>query len=238
MGAPERLARTLGPRAGDAEPGDLDGTGLAVHTAFMDVLRPYFGWLIEHTYLVVFVSTVIDATGLPFPGRVVLAAAGAFAAAGHVNLGVVIALGTLGAMAVDHVWYFAGWFDTKRLLRLYCRWTFSSGACVSRTGDYFRRFGALTIIIGRFVAGVRVFAWPLARQSGVGYTRFLIYDAVGAVLWTTTWVLIGWIVGDRWPSVVESIGGWLLAIIIAAVLVAAGAIILRRRARHGAAALG
>ena len=204
----------------------------------MDVLRPYLGWLIEHTYLVVFVCTVIDATGLPFPGRVVLAAAGAFAASGDVSLAAVIGLGALGAMLTDHVWYFAGWFDTKRLLALYCRWTFSSGACVNRTADYFRRFGALTIIIGRYVAGVRVFAWPLARKSGVGYARFLLYDAVGAVLWTATWVLIGWLVGDRWESVIETVGGWMTAVLIAAVLMAAVVVLrVRRRARHGTAAL-
>lgn len=204
----------------------------------MDVLRPYFGWLVEHTYIVVFVGTVIDATGVPFPGRLVLAAAGAFAAAGDVSLPAVIALGALGAMLTDQLWYFAGWFDTKRLLRLYCRWTFSSGACVTRTDDYFRRFGALTIVIGRYVAGVRVLAWPLARKSGVGYARFLLYDAVGAILWTATWVLLGWLVGDRWESVVGSVGGWMLGIFIAIAAVLGAAIALRRRARHGTAALG
>ena len=204
----------------------------------MDVLRPYFGWLVEHTYIVVFVGTVIDATGVPFPGRLVLAAAGAFAAAGDVSLPAVIALGALGAMLTDQLWYFAGWFDTRRLLRLYCRWTFSSGACVTRTDDYFRRFGALTIVIGRYVAGVRVLAWPLARKSGVGYARFLFYDAVGALLWTATWVLLGWFVGDRWQSVVGSVGGWMLGILIAIAAVLGAVIALRRRARHGTAALG
>jgi membrane protein DedA with SNARE-associated domain len=204
----------------------------------MDVLRPYFGWLVEHTYVVVFVCTVIDATGLPFPGRVVLAAAGAFAAAGEVHLSVVIAVGALGAMLTDHVWYFAGWFDTKRLLALYCRWTFSSGACVTRTSDYFRRFGALTIIIGRYVAGVRVFAWPLARKSGIGYALFLVYDAVGAVLWTATWVLLGWLMGDRWESVLNTVGGWIAALLGASALMAAVLVLrARRRARHGTAAL-
>jgi membrane protein DedA with SNARE-associated domain len=65
----------------------------------MDALRPLFDWLVEHTYMVVFIGTVIDATGLPFPGRVLLAAAGAMAAAGHANVLIVIAVGGSG-----HTW--------------------------------------------------------------------------------------------------------------------------------------
>jgi membrane protein DedA with SNARE-associated domain len=206
----------------------------------MEMLRPYLGWFIEHPYLVVFVATLIDATGFPFPGRVILAAAGALAACGDASLGIIIALGALGALLTDHLWYFAGWFHSERLLKLYCRWTFGSGRCVRQTADYFRRFGALTIVIGRFVAGVRIFAWPLARSSGVGYARFLLYDAVGALLWTSTWALIGWVVGDRWESTMQSIGGWMVAIplMAAAALVSVIAFRSRRRARHGAAALG
>jgi membrane protein DedA with SNARE-associated domain len=61
---------------------------------------------------------------------------------------------------------------------------------------------------------------------------------VGAVLWTATWVLLGWLVGDRWESVVASVGGWMVAILIAAAAILAAVLMFRRRARHGAAALG
>jgi membrane protein DedA with SNARE-associated domain len=157
-------------------------------------------WLSAHTYGVVFVATLIDATAIPFPGRILLAAAGAVAATGEVNAAAVIALGTAGVLITDHLWYFAGSLGGDRLLRLYCRVTFSSPDCVRRTTDWFKRFGALTIVVGRFVAAVRLLAWPLARQHGVGYPTFLALDTVAALVWTSIWVGLGWFLGDRWAN--------------------------------------
>ena len=156
-------------------------------------------WLSAHTYSVVFVATLIDATAIPFPGRVLLAAAGAFAAAGERSAMMVIAFGAAGAVITDHIWYFAGHLGGDRLLRLYCRLTFSSPDCVRRTSDWFKRYGALTIVIGRFVAAVRVLAWPMARGRGA---------ARGCSPWTggraradiSIWVGLGWFLGDRWSQ--------------------------------------
>jgi membrane-associated protein len=133
-------------------------------------------WVSAHTYGVVFVATLIDATAIPFPGRILLAAAGAVAATGEVSAPAIIALGAAGVLITDHLWYFAGSLGGDRLLRLYCWLTFSSPDCVRRTTDWFKRFGALTIVVGRFVAAVRLLAWPLARQHGVGYPTFLALD--------------------------------------------------------------
>ena len=157
-------------------------------------------WVSAHTYGVVFVATLIDATAIPFPGRIVLAAAGAVAATGEVSAPVIIALGAAGVLITDHLWYFAGSLGGDRLLRLYCWLTFSSPDCVRRTTDRFKRFGALTIVVGRFVAGVRLLAWPLARQHGVGYPTFLALDTVAALVWTSIWVGLGWFLGDRWAN--------------------------------------
>ncbi len=157
-------------------------------------------WLGEHTYAVVFLATLVDATAIPFPGRIVLAAAGAFAAAGDANVALVIGLGTAGVIITDHVWYFAGARGGGRLLRLYCRLTFSSPDCVQRTTDWFKRFGPLVIVVGRFVAAVRVLAWPLARDHGVRYLTFVALEVPAALLWTVLWVGLGWLLGARWAD--------------------------------------
>jgi membrane protein DedA with SNARE-associated domain len=197
------------------------------------IVQQLTAWLVEHTYAVVFLSSLIDATAIPFPGRIVLAAAGAFAAAGETNAVLVIALGTAGVVITDHVWYFAGRLGSDRLLRLYCRLTFSSPECVQRTTDWFKRFGRLTIVVGRFVAVVRVLAWPLARDHGVGYATFLALDVAAALAWTAIWVGLGWLLGARWAEAPAEIRWISVALAIAA---AAGFLVARWWRRRPVAA--
>ena len=201
----------------------------------MDWIRPVWEFFGRHVYVVVFVSGVIDATGLPFPGRLFLIAAGALAggaAAASANVVVVIALGALGAIIGDHLWYLAGRRGGDRVLEIVCRVTLRSARrCREGARHYYDRFGAATIVVARFSAIVRIFATALAASSGLGYARFLVYDVVGAVLWTALWVLGGYVVGDHWQSLADRVGGVLL-VATALVLVAIAAVLITRLRRN------
>jgi membrane protein DedA with SNARE-associated domain len=201
-----------------------------------DALPPLVDWLVRHTYAVVLVGAAIDATGVPFPGRLLLVVAGAIAAGGQVDPLVLIVLGVAGTIAGDHLWYFAGALGSARLLRLYCRLTFSSRRCQRRTQDWFRRHGPFTILIGRFVAGVRLLAWPLARAHGVGYATFLLLDVAGALLWSGLWIGLGWLLGERWPAASEHMVWGVPAFLLVGTL-ALGGSRLWHRLRHGAASV-
>lgn len=185
-------------------------------------------------YVIVVVAAALDATALPFPGRLVLAGAGAAAARDVGHLALVIGLGTLAVLAVDHLWYFAGSIAGGPTLRLVKWLTARSTRAARRTAqEYFDRWGALTFVVGRFVAVVRILAWPLARATGISYVRFLALDAFAAALWTTTWVGLGYLLGPRIQAFTERFG---LAAAIA-VGVAAGvggllAVRLMRRRRN------
>jgi membrane protein DedA with SNARE-associated domain len=173
----------------------------------VEALAPVWSFFVAHAYAVIFVATVIDATGIPFPGRLLLIAAGAYAATGGVDVSTVIVLGTLGASVGDHTWYVAGRLAGDRLISWICRLTFSTERCFDNAKLYYRKFGPLAIVVGRFVAGVRIFSSPLAARCGIGYPRFLAFDLLGALLWSGLWVLLGYAVGDRWPAIAERLGG-------------------------------
>lgn len=203
----------------------------------MELLQPLWGFLGAHPYAATFAATVIDATGLPFPGRVLLVVAGAWAAqSGSDLLGVTLA-GALGALVGDNAWYLIGRLGGKRALGLYCRLSPVSRRCVRTTTNYYRKYGALTIIIGRFVAGVRILTSPLAGSGVISYPRFLAFDVVGALLWAGLFVGLGWVLGVQGAAAVESLG-WVSALLLVVALGALAGVVgyrLRRRARHGPA---
>jgi membrane protein DedA with SNARE-associated domain len=189
-------------------------------------------------HLAVAAATLIDATGLPFPGRILLIAAGA-SAGDPLRVVTLTLAGAVGALAGDHLWYFSGRVGGRRLLNAYCKLSLGSKQCQSRARDYFKRFGPLTIIIGRFVAGVRIFTAPMAGTGIISYPRYLLFDALGALLWSGIFVVLGYLLGDRWRAVVKRFGaGPVIIATVAVVLLATGvtmAMRLLRRRRHGAA---
>jgi membrane protein DedA with SNARE-associated domain len=201
-----------------------------------DALQPLAAWLGEHTALVVFVAALIDATGIPFPGRVVLVGAGAFAAqGGETGVVALVVSGAAGVAITDHLWYFAGVLGADRLVGTFCRVTFNSELCARKTRDWFERYGAATIILGRFVAGVRLLAWPLARSHGVGYPLFLLFDALGALLWSAVWIGLGWFVGEHALDMVRGLG-WVGVAVAAAGVVVVLSVRRWRRSRARVAA--
>ncbi len=105
--------------------------------------------------------------------------------------------GRHGCAGAPHLWYFSGRLGGRRLLNAYCRLSLGSKRCQSRAREYFKRFGPLTIIIGRFVAGVRIFTAPMAGTGIISYPRYLLFDAVGALLWAGVFVGLGYLLGDR-----------------------------------------
>jgi membrane protein DedA with SNARE-associated domain len=118
----------------------------------MDTALPFLAFVAGHAYLAVFVANTIDATGIPFPGRIVLILAGAFVAT-KLQLACSI-VGRRGGPA---------------LLAAYCLLTLGSERCVEDAVKYFRRVGPSAILLGRYSTGIRLFA---AILSGCGYIRY------------------------------------------------------------------
>jgi membrane protein DedA with SNARE-associated domain len=202
-----------------------------------DAISPYLTFLVDHLYVVAFLVALIDSTGLPFPGRLLVVAAGAFSADAP-DATWVILFAAAGAVIGDHALYLLGWLGGDKLLSLYCRWTMGSGRCLAKTRDYFHRFGAVTILIGRFVAGVRIFAAALAGSGAIRYHHFLVFDALGALVWATAFVLLGYLFGDVGVAIMERYG---VTLLIGVTLAGLGSIIayrLLKRGRHGPATIG
>ena len=106
------------------------------------------------------------------------------------------AAGALGAVVGDHLWYAAGRLGAAdRLTALYCKLSLASGRCEARARSRFDRFGPLAIVIGRFVAGVRLFAAPMAGGGAISYPRFLLFELIGAVAWAGLFVALGYAAG-------------------------------------------
>ena len=199
----------------------------------MDAVAPLIAWLREHLFAAVLITSFIDATGLPCPGRAILVVAGVAAADGS-ELARLILTSAFGALLGDHVLYYFGTRGGMRLLALYCRLSLGSARCVENTLDYFRRFGPMAVLLARFSTGVRLFAAVLAGSGQLGYARFLALDLVGTLAYTTLWIALGFAFG---AAVLERASGHTaaLALLMPTALAMVVAYRVYRRRRYGPA---
>ena len=195
-------------------------------------------FLVPHLYLTVFVVSVIDAIGIPFPGRIVLVLAGAFATT-RFDLAAAIIASALGSLVGDHVLYLAGRRGGPALLALDSRLARGAARCGENTLEYFRRFGATAIVLGRYSTGVRLFAAILSGTGQITYRRFVLYDLAGSLAYATLWVVLGRVFSEEVEAIFEWLGRHrgLLLIVPAAILAIVGYRLWRRR-RHGTARAG
>jgi membrane protein DedA with SNARE-associated domain len=162
-------------------------------------------FLTQHGYSVVFASVLAQQIGLPVPAMVVLLAAGAVAGMGTLNFGACMAAAVIATVLGDLVWYILGRRYGSKFLGLLCRISLEPDSCVERTGNVYWKYGTLSLVFAKFVPGLSTVVMPLAGKFKLPASRFLLFDTLGAMLWTATYMAIGWL----FRSQLERVGEWL-----------------------------
>lgn len=67
---------------------------------------------------------------------------------------------------------------------------------IDHTEEFFNRYGAAAIILGRFIAIVRTFITVLAGAGKMDFRRYTLYSAIGAALWTISLTVLGYLIGN------------------------------------------
>ena len=178
------------------------------------IISQYGTWTYVILFVIVFCETGLVIT--PFlPGDSLLFAAGTFAALGDLDVGLMMLLLIIAAIAGDTVNYWVGAAVGPRAFQGNIR--FLKREHLERTHAFYERHGGKTIILARFVPIVRTFAPFVAGVGAMSYGRFLAYNVIGAVIWVVSLVLAGFLFGNI-PVVRENFTIVILAIIAISVL--------------------
>lgn len=89
---------------------------------------------------------------------------------------------------------------------------------VTRSHEFFERHGARALILARFVPVVRTFTPILAGVSDMRYRTFVAYNLIGAALWSSLALLLGYGLGDRYPKLESYLTPILLVIVLASAI--------------------
>ena len=151
------------------------------------------------TYLILFLIIFAE-TGLvvtPFlPGDSLLFAAGAIAARPDgLDPLLLIVLLLVAAILGDGVNYLVGkYIGPKVFARDY---RFLKKEHLLRTQGFYEKHGGKAIIIARFIPIIRTFAPFIAGVGAMNYSKFVMYNVLGAIAWVVSFVVLGYLVGDN-----------------------------------------
>ena len=206
---------------------------LALDQTLATLAAEYGPWLYALLFLVIFAETGLVV--FPFlPGDSLLFVAGTVVAGagGALNIHVLALLLMAAAILGDSVNYGIGRYIGPKVFEHESRWIRREH--LERTQQFYDRYGAVTIIIGRFVPIVRTFAPFLAGVAGMHYRRFLAYNVVGGILWIGSLTYAGYLFGNI-PWVKDNLSLIVVLIVVVSVLPMVVTFVQEhRRGRQGA----
>ena len=194
--------------------------------------------LIEHYmllygYWAVFFGVMLENAGVPVPGETILLIAGYYASAGHFHIALVMLVAAAGAITGDNIGFAIGHHYGRATLLRFGRYVFLTPKRFKHIENYFDSHGNKTILVARFITGLRVFAALLAGASKMPWRVFFAYNVAGALLWSVVITLLGFLFGHSLPLLVRWVGwsGTILLVTFVVVIIVAWRVRKHRKSR-------
>ncbi|HVN19923.1 MAG TPA: VTT domain-containing protein [Dongiaceae bacterium] len=191
-------------------------------SSYIQIMHTLLSSLGRHGYTLTFAVLMAEAVGLPFPASIALVAAGAAIASHTLSATGVVIAAVIGLLAGDIWQFWLGRYTGWALLGFLCRLSMNPETCILRSAESFYKRGRQTLLVAKFVPGVNTMAAPLAGSMKMPFLEFLRLDLAGSLLYTGTYLLLGYISRDFLAAVLNSIytaSRVMEAIIIAALVV-------------------
>jgi membrane protein DedA with SNARE-associated domain len=177
-------------------------------------------YMLAYGYWTVLFGVMLENAGLPIPGETILLVAGYFCYEGNLYMPLVMLIAAAGAVLGDNIGFAIGHHFGRGILLRFGRYVFLTPARLARMEYYFASHGNKSILVARFITGLRVFAALLAGASMMRWRVFLVYNIAGAVLWSIAITLLGFIFGQSLPILVHWVGRSGTILLVAAIIVA------------------
>ena len=186
-------------------------------------------WIAHYGYFGIFGLLVLGIIGLPVPDETLLTVAGYLIYRGQLLLiptGLAALLGSLCGITLSYV---IGRATGYLVIERYGPKLHIKMERVHKVHDWFRRVGGFSLTLGYFVPGVRHLTAYVAGASELEYPTFALFAYPGGLLWCSTFITLGYFLGDRWNAIAGKVHEDVLIAAGALALLGGGYVLWRRR---------
>jgi membrane protein DedA with SNARE-associated domain len=155
-------------------------------------------WVVEVIewvgYFGIFGFMFLESTFFPFPSEVVMIPAGYLIQQGKLNLWLAVGAGVLGSIGGAWFNYWLAYrFGRPLVLKIVSR------EKLAKLENFFEKYGGISTFIGRLIPGIRQYISLPAGLAKMALLPFLIYTALGSLIWTLFLAGLGYFIGENRP---------------------------------------
>jgi membrane protein DedA with SNARE-associated domain len=183
----------------------------------------------------IFLMMLVESSFVPFPSEIALIPAGYLAQQGQMDPGLAVASGVAGSLGGALINYaLAHWLGRAFIawLARFGHWFALGLHHLEASERYFASHGEITTFLGRLIPGIRQLISIPAGLARMNLARFLLYTGLGAGLWSTILVGIGFAAGhseEVWRPLLREATLWVLLVVA---LLLAGYVYMHRRSER------
>ncbi len=200
---------------------------LDVH--LLELTQQYGLWIYAILFIIIFSETGMVIFPL-LPGDSLLFVAGALCGIGALDIFIVLPLLMLASFMGDNTNYWTGRLIGKRLVKIGDS-RFFKHEHLDKTHSFYKKHGGKTIIFARFLPIVRTFAPFVAGIGRMDYRLYMIFSALGSLLWISFFVIGGYFLGNI-PVIKNNLTVMILFIVFISLVPAMLGLIRRRRVQN------
>jgi membrane protein DedA with SNARE-associated domain len=188
------------------------------------------GWVAHYGYVGIFGLLMLGIVGLPIPDETLLMFTGYLIFKHELQPLPAFAAGFLGSICGITVSYALG-----RMLGLYLvtrlgHFLHIEPEALEQVRAWYERKGKYGLVISYFIPGIRHLAAYVAGSSRLSLPVFATFAYLGGLLWSGSFISIGYVLGDEWRQMSVSLHRYLLiGAGVITVVIAIGFILMRRR---------
>jgi len=176
----------------------------------------FIHYITQYGYLGIYVILGISILGLPVPDEVLMTFVGFLSFSGQLNPVLAIFTAATGSMTGITMAYFLGRFFEKKMLAYLEK--HAGGVRVGKVIKWYHLHGGKLLTVGYFIPGVRHLSGYIAGLSHLRYRNFAFFAYLGALLWTSLFIVLGRILGSRWTTILPIIHRYSMLLGVTAVV--------------------
>ena len=171
----------------------------------MGLEQQVLAWITQYGYLAIFFLLMFGIVGLPIPDETLLTFTGYLVYSGKLNLGLAFGTALAGSVSGITISYWLGRFFGLKLIHSHGKYLRISPEHFEKAHGWFERIGHWALTFGYFIPGVRHLTAYAAGISDLAPHHFALFAYMGSVLWVSTFIGLGYFLGNRWEAVEKNI---------------------------------